>query len=556
VRVPKRSNGLVALAVAGSHVVLLGWDVVDDKRKKNLLGFAIQRADHTEDETYWLRGMKTFPDTTPPLGPGQDASSHEQPYQTFQWGDYTAKAEHDYSYTIVPMYGKPGALTDGDSITVRVTTESQWGSPHSVFFNRGAVASQEYARRFQNKKPSVFGEAAYAWLSRGLLEAMVVFIQRAKGDTFALRGAIYEFQWHTVLDELKAAKDRKVDVQIIYDAIDNPKHDPVEKNQAAIATAKIKGLCHGFEHGKLMHNKFIVLLKNDEPIAVWTGSTNITENGIFGHLNCGHAVEDKDVAQQYLDYWTQLRADPGSPVIKTWTDEHSPTPPNPPDTGTSLVYSPQTGLASLKRYGELADRAKRGLFMTFAFGMNKVFQPVYEQNDEVLRFALMEKEGNGAGLEKGKEDIGRIRKLPNVLVAVGHNIALNSFDRWLKEISSAVSHANVYWVHTKFMLIDPLSDDPIVITGSANFSDASTSTNEENLLLIRGDTRVADIYLGEFMRSFSHYAFREAVYIYAQAGKDAEDWKPQYLIPDSTWLDRYMKQGSAGDLKRRYFSGQ
>jgi phosphatidylserine/phosphatidylglycerophosphate/cardiolipin synthase-like enzyme len=188
--------------------------------------------------------------------------------------------------------------------------------------------------------------------------------------------------------------------------------------------------------------------------------------------------------------------------------------------------------------------------------MNSVFHPVYEQNDRVLRFALMEKEGNGAGLEKGKKDIGRIRQLPNVLVAVGHNIALNSFDRWLKEISSAVSHANVYWVHTKFMLVDPLSDDPIVITGSANFSDASTHTNEENMLVIRGDKRVADIYLGEFMRSFAHYAFREAVYIHQQKGKDPEDWKPQFLMPDSSWLDRYTQPGSAGDLKRRYFSGQ
>jgi hypothetical protein len=50
-------------------------------------------------------------------------------------------------------------------------------------------------------------------------------------------------------------------------------------------------------------------------------------------------------------------------------------------------------------------------------------------------------------------------------VAIGHNIAVNSFDRWLKEISSPIDKANVRWIHTKFMLVDPLSDDPIVITG-------------------------------------------------------------------------------------------
>lgn len=44
----------------------------------------------------------------------------------------------------------------------------------------------------------------------------------------------------------------------------------------------------------MMHNKFFVLTENNKPIAVWTGSTNLTENGIFGHSNCGHVVEDAD----------------------------------------------------------------------------------------------------------------------------------------------------------------------------------------------------------------------------------------------------------------------
>jgi len=38
-----------------------------------------------------------------------------------------------------------------------------------------------------------------------------------------------------------------------------------------------------------------------------------------------------------------------------------------------------------------------------------------------------------------------------------------------------------------------------VVTGSANFSAASTNANEENMMVIRNSTRIADIYLGEFM---------------------------------------------------------
>ena len=54
----------------------------------------------------------------------------------------------------------------------------------------------------------------------------------------------------------------------------------------------------------------------------------------------------------------------------------------------------------------------------------------------------------------------------------------------------------------------PFSIDPIVVTGSANFSDASTNSNDENMLIIRGNRRVADIYFTEFNRLFNHYYLR------------------------------------------------
>ncbi len=31
------------------------------------------------------------------------------------------------------------------------------------------------------------------------------------------------------------------------------------------------------------------------------------------------------------------------------------------------------------------------------------------------------------------------------------------------------------------------------------------------MLVIRGDKRIADIYFGEYIRLYAHYAFREAV---------------------------------------------
>src|SRR5204863_1850188 len=156
--------------------------------------------------------------------------------------------------------------------------------------------------------------------------------------------------------------------------------------------AKIKTLCKGRANGKLMHNKFFVLSKNGKPQAVWTGSTNLSENGIFGHSNLGHIVEDEDVAQAYLDYWERLNDDPE--VGADYRDanmEATPAPPDPWDATTSVVFSPRgTKLDALEWYAKVAGEAKDGLFMTFAFGMHKSFKAVYMQDDDVLRFALLE----------------------------------------------------------------------------------------------------------------------------------------------------------------------
>jgi phosphatidylserine/phosphatidylglycerophosphate/cardiolipin synthase-like enzyme len=550
-RKKQTENGLTVNAIAGTHVVLLGLDLTD-ARRSGCLGFAIQREDHTEDERYWMKGAKTFKETDPGIGPGGEVSSREHPFQSFQWADYSAKPAHDYTYKVIPLYGSPTDLKEGDAVAVQIQTEPEFGDRHSVFFNRGAVASQEYARRFQNQPPDKVGEPAYRWLSRGLLEALLTFIKRANNAEYALYGAVYEFQWPAALAALKAASEAGAHIHIIYDAIPGAS-GPLAKNELAIDAAAIKPLCIPRTTGKIMHNKFFVLVKNDQPVAVWTGSTNLTENGIFGHSNSGHLFEDPAIAQAYKAYWDELQQSPERAAEVAWMAENNPAPPLPWVADTTVVFSPRKGIKVLDWYAEIADRATKALFMTFAFGMHESFQKVYEQNNAVLRFALMEKEGNGAGLAQAKLDIRRIRALPNVVVAVATNITMNSFDRWLKELPS-LPQAHVKYIHTKYMLVDPLGDQPIVVTGSANFSKASTDTNNENMLIIRNDKRVADIYLGEFMRLYSHYAFREAIATWREQHPN-QPWEPNNLKSDDHWQKDYFTQGNSRFFRRQYFAG-
>lgn len=555
-----KSDGLSVQAVAGTHVVMLGFDLTP-ARRRGCLGFAIQREDSLDGERVWLRGMKCFEATDPGLGLGGTAPSNQHPFQTFQWADYAAKPGVTYTYHVTAMYGTPSQLREGPSVSVKLATEAEAGTArsaaHSVYFNRGSAASQEYARRFGVRRPSEVGPAAYAWLSRGLLEAFVAFVARANGRGFSLHAALYECQWPQALEALKGAKRAGATVELLYDAI--AAKGPGTKNTAALATAGLTSIAAARSVGTIMHNKFVVLSRNGRPVAVWTGSTNLTENGIFGHSNVGHVVEDAGVAAQYLAYWQQIRQDEALANDRDWASTNNPDPAvgAMPPNGTSAFVSPRKGEALLAWYAGLAGRRDaRGdclpLFMTFAFGMHKSFLDVYRQQDGVLRMALMEKEGNGTGLAQGREDIARVRRLPNVVVSLGRSIVMNSFDRWLKELDAATKTAHVKYVHDKFMLSDPLGPDPLVVTGSANFSKASTVSNHENMLVIRGDTRVADIYLGEYMRLFSHYAFREAVAIARERGES--DWAPQHLIANDAWSTKAYASGSQQFLRRTYFA--
>jgi len=122
--------------------------------------------------------------------------------------------------------------------------------------------------------------------------------------------------------------------------------------------------------------------------------------------------------------------------------------------------------------------------------------------------------------------------------------------QWTRETSARALGLNqhVSYVHSKFMLKDPLAPDSVVITGSANFSEASTNANDENMVLIRGDERAACIYFTEFNRLFNHYYFRSVQESMLrnepqEANAAADARASLFLDPEDGWLGKY-KPGS------------
>ena len=74
-------------------------------------------------------------------------------------------------------------------------------------------------------------------------------------------------------------------------------------------------------------------------------------------------------------------------------------------------------------------------------------------------------------------------------------------------------NAHVRYVHAKFMIIDPVGERPILVTGSANFTSASATKNDENVLIFVGEParELCEIYLVEFLRLFRHFEWRNRV---------------------------------------------
>jgi phosphatidylserine/phosphatidylglycerophosphate/cardiolipin synthase-like enzyme len=162
---------------------------------------------------------------------------------------------------------------------------------------------------------------------------------------------------------------------------------------------------------------------------------------------------------------------------------------------------------TLQWYADRLAEAKEVSCVTFAFNIDPVFQQVFGQNNDVLRYIVKD---DALGEE---ESIGQDR---DVIFAAGGYLAKGALANFLQERPNPLNRNR--YIHTKFILVDPLSEDPLVVTGSANFSKPSQRTNDENMLVIRGNKRVADIYFSEFMRIFDHHYARYIVRILADEG--------------------------------------
>jgi phosphatidylserine/phosphatidylglycerophosphate/cardiolipin synthase-like enzyme len=580
-------GGLQVFAVAGTNTVSFGIRATATARK-GLLGFGIERVDRATNERHWVKGYKVFRSIIPNPTPKTKVSTEFHPVQSLVWDDFTAAPDREYDYVFHPLKGTPANLDrTTPPVTISIRTEALSAGAHDVFFNRGVTGSQSYAINFGNKAPDKQPTAqrkadAFAWLSRDLDEAIVDFICSAKkGD--AIRGCFYEFRFAPVLKALKAAIDRGVDVKLIVDQkvnertikptpknkLKKPKFEPSNPRVANLQAIKDARLPDGAiipreaRKDDIQHNKFMVLLRGKtsrRPTEVWTGSTNLTDGGIYGQANVGHRVRDERTAALYLAYWKLLEGDPGAPTdaktspinieFLTAVDDLSPAPKSVQEIpqGITPLFSPRGHLGPLDLYVEMLANAKSLSCGTFAFGIPRPFRTAINANGKKgpLRFLLLEEKDRPRPTKARPEPVILLNSTNNTYKATGSELN-TTLGRWVAETNNKQIGLNVHvtYIHLKFILRDPLGPDPIVVTGSANFSDASTTENDENMILIRGDRRVADIYFTEFNRLWGHYQYRSVV-------EDSANRKP---VPGSPAPHNYQDLWENTDWQKDYEPG-
>ncbi|MGI5130622.1 phospholipase D-like domain-containing protein [Pseudonocardia sp. CA-107938] len=570
----RAASGGRVYAVAGTNTVSFGIDATAGTRA-GLLGFAVERVDLATGERHWLPGFKVFRSLLPHPVPGERVSTFDHPMQSFLWDDFTCAPDHRYTYRFQPLKGTPAhpdRSAPALSLTVRTEPATSTGT-HDVFFNRGVASSQYYTQEFGDTPIADLAPEkqarALAWLSRDLDEALLAFVDGcAAGDR--LLGCFYEFRYRPVADALVAAIGRGVDVRLIVDGKVNEHTDdegfhesfPREENLRMLAAAQLpmdRVVLRQARRSAIAHNKFMVKVVGGAPAEVWTGSTNLSLGGIHGQTNVGHHVRDAATAAAFVRYWDLLATDPGgrdgdprTEVIaknKAFRAAVAHLSPVPADLrrlprGTTSVFSPRPDATVLDAYAALLDSADDEACITLAFTVAAAVKEVLRDNTaaDQITFLLLEKRDRPD--RRNPSAFVRIDASNNVYQAWG-SFLRNPVYQWAAETNAGLLGLNqhVSYIHSKFLLVDPLGRDPRVVTGSANFSAASCTDNDENMLVVRGDRRVADIYLTEFNRLFNHYYFRSVTEARGARGNPDS----LFLTEDATWLDGY----AAGGLKSK-----
>ncbi len=277
--------------------------------------------------------------------------------------------------------------------------------------------------------------------------------------------AAFEFNLTPVADALIAAHERGVRIRWVTDdeyGIDADFEEDGGQFEM-LEDAGIEVMDDG--RSALMHNKFIIF----DGEVIWTGSTNLTENGTFRNNNNVIIIGDGDVAAMYQREFDEM-----------WGGAFGP---QSPSTVSRQVIAIDNTLVQVLFAAEddvieaiipLIEDAESSIrFMAFSF------------THDDLGTAVLDRANAGVSVQGIFETRGSKTEYSEMSTLYCNNVNVRQ-------------DGNPGTFHHKVFIID----DKYVVTGSLNFSNNANDSNDENVIILNNRDIAAE-YLAEFDRRWA-----------------------------------------------------
>lgn len=298
--------------------------------------------------------------------------------------------------------------------------------------------------------------------------------------TVSLDCAIYSLNIFEIAQAIIAAHDSGVAVRFIYDS----DHSQGEVAQIENAGVTVIDNSWGSNPGSgIQHNKFIIAdAADDDPgnDRVWTGSLNLIDQpssyGIHAKQN-SVLIADQAVARtftlEFNEMWGSTGMTPNAAESRFGENKRNNTPKQFFVGGVPVeVLFSQGDNVSQRIVNYLGSAEESVYFCILSFTRNEIN---YAMNDAYDRSAAVRGVFNDEGDQYSEWE---------PMLAWGADIHVD---------------AGAGILHHKYMVIDAEEpeSDPLVVTGSYNWSNSAEYDNDENIVVIH-DADIANQYLQEF----------------------------------------------------------
>jgi len=286
-------------------------------------------------------------------------------------------------------------------------------------------------------------------------DALVSLIDAA---TTSIDLALYEFDLPPVQEATLDAWERGVDVRMVGDG------DEVhEAGYLALEAAGIPIVSRPAGN-RIMHHKFAVV----DGQAVWTGSTNMSHNGIYRNDNHSIIVRSTDMADAYTWEFEEMF---GGEFGRGKTALGGSREIDLADGSLQWHFSPTHDPIDVV-IDAIDDADHSVAFMVFSFTRSDVVDALSRAQARGVTVLGIFDESQANGAWSVDEDTAS-SGIPTLIDG--------------NENASGFSGGKL---HHKVLIVDHGTDNAAVVSGSMNWSNAGTTDNDENLVLLRSPSVV------------------------------------------------------------------